>query len=577
MKLQHLLLPILLLLKSTSAQSLVTEDPADPDGPSVSVAADLLVGDSVNPKELHVHGDTLLDGNLGLNGSLSIGTSTSTPSTGAIRWTGSDFEGYNGTAWKSLTKNDAGILRGPNLSITWGQNNSASQFLSTTWGNENTASSPGSTAWGYSNTASNFRSTAWGVHNTASGRISTAMGFFNNAESSFSTVLGRFNIGGFTIIGEDKPYKNGNFEWYGSDPLFEIGAGTAEADRANAFTVLKDGRVAIGKHSALPNTAPEDLQVQGSIKLGSSSGTPSAGAIRWTGSDFEGYDGTAWKSLTRSLADQTGTLRDPNDPDNAVITAKEDEVTIDSDLKTNGNLALKDSITYQSVGDEIVYFKWSRRVPFAPTLPDKVNTSLPNQAIYVDLGNKWVWGALTVTLVGDHHTGKNTGIIRKTFAIGRNPNWTNTNDGEQLELALGPITERYKVGAATSESGKLRIPIYKIADTRNRVTVFVEGHLSLAGKHHNFDPKEITFTDWETTNVDHIAERIHFNAENITADLAQFKPLGARPQNPTAGSIYYDSEAADFQGYDGTVWKSLTVSLPSGPQGDLSMGPFTAN
>lgn len=99
------LAPVCLALQVVTAQSLITEDPADPDGPSVSVAADLLVGDSAQPQDLHVHGDTYLNGDLGLNGALSIGnTTTGAPASGAIRWTGSDFEGYDGAVWKSLTK-----------------------------------------------------------------------------------------------------------------------------------------------------------------------------------------------------------------------------------------------------------------------------------------------------------------------------------------------------------------------------------------------------------------------------------------------------------------------------------------
>ena len=377
------LVPVCLALQILTAQSLITEDPADPEGPSVSVAADLLIGDSAQPQDLHVHGDTLLDGNLGLNGALNIGTSTT---------------------------------------------------------------------------------------------------------------------------------------------------------------------------------------------------TPTSGAIRWTGSDFEGYDGSGWKSLTQSLSDRSGTLRDPDHPESPLITADKEVVTVGTNMKINGSLTLKDSIAYQSFRGETVYFKWSRKVPFAPTVPGKINTSLPNQAIYVDLGNKWIWGALTVTLVGDWHSGKNTGIIRKTFALGRNPNWKNSVDGEQMELALGPITRRYKIGTATSESGNLRIPIYKIVDTRNRVTVFVEGHLSLSSAVHNFNPSDgISFTPWETVDVDHVEERIKFDVEHITSDVAQLNPLAERPENPNAGAIYYDTGSQDFQGYDGTTWKSLTVSIPNGSQGDLSMGRFTAN
>lgn len=43
----------------------------------------------------------------------------------------------------------------------------------------------------------------------------------------------------------------------------------------------------------------QDIQTDGHVIVGNNSNsTPIAGAIRWTGSDFEGYNGTAWVSLT---------------------------------------------------------------------------------------------------------------------------------------------------------------------------------------------------------------------------------------------------------------------------------------
>jgi len=41
----------------------------------------------------------------------------------------------------------------------------------------------------------------------------------------------------------------------------------------------------------------QKLDVAGAIEIGDTS-APTAGAIRWTGTDFEGYTGTEWKSLT---------------------------------------------------------------------------------------------------------------------------------------------------------------------------------------------------------------------------------------------------------------------------------------
>lgn len=58
------------------------------------------------------------------------------------------------------------------------------------------------------------------------------------------------------------------------------------------FSVADDGRTGINMS---PGT--EALSVAGAVQLGNSVST-TTGAIRWTGSDFEGYTGSAWESFT---------------------------------------------------------------------------------------------------------------------------------------------------------------------------------------------------------------------------------------------------------------------------------------
>lgn len=99
------------------------------------------------------------------------------------------------------------------------------------------ASGEYATATGFSTTASGVSSTAIGGNTTASGIVSTAMGFHTEASAYASTAIGSYNIGGG--YGET---------WIGSDPLFEVGNGLSEANRSNAITILKNGKVGIGNN-----------------------------------------------------------------------------------------------------------------------------------------------------------------------------------------------------------------------------------------------------------------------------------------------------------------------------------------
>ena len=60
-------------------------------------------------------------------------------------------------------------------------------------------------------------------------------------------------------------------------------------DTAPKVSLLEDGSVGIGTP-----TPEEKLEVAGGINIRNNSGTPKAGTVRWTGTDFEGYNGTEW-------------------------------------------------------------------------------------------------------------------------------------------------------------------------------------------------------------------------------------------------------------------------------------------
>ena len=71
----------------------------------------------------------------------------------------------------------------------------------------------------------------------------------------------------------------------GGNILFRTGA-------LNRMKLVESGDLGVGVM-----TPAERLDVDGAIRLGTTANT-NAGTIRWTGSDFEGYDGAAWHSLT---------------------------------------------------------------------------------------------------------------------------------------------------------------------------------------------------------------------------------------------------------------------------------------
>ncbi|MBN1391318.1 MAG: hypothetical protein JW947_00780 [Sedimentisphaerales bacterium] len=166
-----------------------------------------------------------------------------------------------------------------------GLDSTASNTASVAIGEGAVASGDASTAMGLYTTASEYYSTSMGFYTLSSGRASTAMGVFTKAESYASTAAGRYNIGGGTAD-----------SWVATDPLYEIGIGTADDNRANALTVLKNGNVGIG------TTSPDrTLHVKDVMRLeprATAPSSPSEGDMYMDSTTHKlmVYDGTAWQA-----------------------------------------------------------------------------------------------------------------------------------------------------------------------------------------------------------------------------------------------------------------------------------------
>jgi hypothetical protein len=146
-------------------------------------------------------------------------------------------------------------------SAAFGFNTRASGIESFASGRMSSATGVYSTAMGVSTVASGMASTAIGGATKATGDESTSMGYYTVAAAKSSVAIGRYNVGA----------GNGT-SWIATDPVLEIGIGSSDTEKANAMTVLKNGKVGIG--TATPT---EKLEVAGQVKI--TGGSPGAGKI----------------------------------------------------------------------------------------------------------------------------------------------------------------------------------------------------------------------------------------------------------------------------------------------------------
>lgn len=84
-----------------------------------------------------------------------------------------------------------------------------------------------------------------------------------------------------------------NLQRLGGEILIH-GAGSA----GSVVAITSNGELGLGVTDPI-----EKMELDGAIRIGADSGSPPApGTIRWTGSDFEGFDGASWASMTAPSA-----------------------------------------------------------------------------------------------------------------------------------------------------------------------------------------------------------------------------------------------------------------------------------
>ena len=265
-------------------------------------------------------GTTTLDAQLNVDGAIKIGNSTVT-SEGAMRWDGSNFQGYDGSSWVNLDATGGGSgywnVSGSELSP------SSDYYIYNGWAhtddgqanllikNENdfyTNTLPSSDTYGIISTiADGGNVDKVAILGLATGDNSQATGLKGKAYGG-SIALGSHGMASgatsnYGVVGDawDGTLNYGVYGMAYSSSGTNYGVyGTAENGTTNWSGYFDNGNFYVKDMAGFGTTTLDaQLNVDGAIKIGNSTVT-SEGVIRWDGSNFQGYDGSSWVNLDAS-------------------------------------------------------------------------------------------------------------------------------------------------------------------------------------------------------------------------------------------------------------------------------------
>lgn len=116
-----------------------------------------------------------------------------------------------------------------------------------------------------------------------------------------------------------------------------------------------NGRIEFDLQGIAGNTTPElVIENDGGVKIPSAGikfgGTAIAGSMRWTGTDFEGYNGSQWKSLINNQGPPSGywaSANSSNSCTNICATGYAAGATVDGNICMGNGGVTSNSVTYQ--------------------------------------------------------------------------------------------------------------------------------------------------------------------------------------------------------------------------------------
>ncbi|WP_462255023.1 tail fiber domain-containing protein [Ferruginibacter sp.] len=169
--------------------------------------------------------------------SISMGNGTRASGSSATAMGASTTAG----GYASFSMGDSSIASGY-TATAMGYKTKAIGDLSTSMGNANTASGFGALSMGYLTVASGNTATSMGLSTVASGGVATSTGVDTKAKAYAGFSMGTYNDS------SDAPNPS---SFTPTDRLFQIGNGTANNQRSNAITVLRNGNMGIGTTAPL--------------------------------------------------------------------------------------------------------------------------------------------------------------------------------------------------------------------------------------------------------------------------------------------------------------------------------------
>lgn len=98
----------------------------------------------------------------------------------------------------------------------------------------------------------------------------------------------------------------------------------------------------------------------------------------------------------------------------------------------------------------------------------------PNLVSYIDFGDVRLWGNVEVTLTSTYSYQNATGLYRKSYDIGYDPNIFYSNSSE-VTSAFGPVADQWKLGDFELNSANhLVIPIYHLVSAQNQLFINIK-------------------------------------------------------------------------------------------------------